>query len=333
MPSQSIMLTIALAVGLTSVAFARFWEQNRQHPEPRPEPLEPPISLGNEITALLRAETIERSLEKALAAAKEIADERDEYKRIASTRDLPKKPQKGEFLTNLWDSRTYQSDIEANLARLKAELLETAKENEGGRFKVWFSLYANNGWWRIALENAQLRGEVPTKQGDRYVVMDAWSFSGTIEQILSEIELSLRTPRPRSGFPLCEEQTGQWIAPRDPISFVVRLSRFDQDEEKPVQIIEVLRTETRLVEIEKPIVIEREVSREIERLREPTVEEMELQVAACIETEMLSLKSYTPSQLDDEIRGLTLSRDLSTSERIHLATMKAMRRTMVGAEK
>lgn len=234
------------------------------------------LSAARSVSSMLaQAQTLVR---EQRAAITKIEAERDEFKRIAAT---PKRSvnHADELVTKLWDTRPYRATLDANLKRLSEDMLATVAKTD--RITLVFRLSAQTGWWHSTLAREQ------PKMAEEGVIMKDWHFTGTYDQVMDELSNALKSPLPRSCFPLVKSNSDlSWRAPFDPINFTCTLSRRTPAGATDFPVIEVLRTETKVLEIERPVFIEREVEVVREVVKDPA--DLDALIAARVETELAS---------------------------------------------
>ena len=167
-----------------------------------------------------------------------IESERDRYRAIASSRELPPPsalPDHVRILDPIWTDRIYANHPRINLQRLAADLAEVDEE----LLVLQIQPKPEGGWTRRMRTTAKR------------------TYTGPIDRILEDLECWLKDDDLR----LVERRSegGVWADDDSPLHFHIELARVT--EEKPevhVRTVEVAVVETKVVErfVEQPVVIE-----------------------------------------------------------------------------
>jgi len=176
---------------------------------------------------------------KTLAADRaRIESERDRYRAIATSRDLPppdQLPSPVRILDPLWVDRIYANHPRVNLERLAADIDEYAGET----IFLTIRLDPKGGWIR------KLKG-----QPER-------TYTGSTDRVLEDLVCWLRDDDMR----LVERRSEgvEWSDDDSPLHFHIDLARVtDERPEVHVQTVEIAVVETKVIErfVEQPVVIE-----------------------------------------------------------------------------
>ena len=176
---------------------------------------------------------------KTLAADRaRIESERDRYRAIATSRDLPppdQLPSPVRILDPLWVDRIYANHPRVNLERLAADIDEYA----GEAIFLTIRLDPKGGWI------SKLKG-----QPER-------TYTGSTDRVLEDLVCWLRDDDMR----LVERRSEgvEWSDDDSPLHFHIDLARVtDERPEVHVQTVEIAVVETKVIErfVEQPVVIE-----------------------------------------------------------------------------
>jgi len=176
---------------------------------------------------------------KTLAADRSrIESERDRYRAIATTRDLPspdRLPDPVRILDPIWADRVYANHPRVNLERLALDLSEYSDE----MVVLTVRLDARGGWTR------KLRS--PPER----------TYTGSIDRVLEDLTCWLKDDDMR----LVERRSEGvvWVDDDSPLHFHIDLARVTEVKpEVHVHAVEVAVVETQVVErfVEQPVVIE-----------------------------------------------------------------------------
>lgn len=214
--------------------------------------------------------------------------ERDRYRAIAITRELPTPqmlPEHVRILDPIWTDRIYANHPRVNLARLQADLADHAHEV----LMLTIRLDPRGGWTR-KLRNPPER-----------------SYSGRVQRILEDLECWLKDDDMR----LVERRSDgiAWTDDDSPLHFHVDLARVtDAKPEVHVHAVEVAVVETKVLErfVEQPVVIE--VPTMPGDTVDVTVGLSREEVLALFEVELesklaeLNLQRIEPESVDDDRR-------------------------------
>lgn len=179
------------------------------------------------------------------------------FRKIAETHDLSKIPDPPQAI-KVWTSRMYRDKPDKNLLNLEEDL----REFTGCEIKLAIEI-TGEGKWRAHMKKWYSSHTRPNDPTDYCATFHR---SGTPDRVISELKTLFFDPHASFVTP-----EGEWLYKESPLWFDVNMSMTSI--KKFVHVVEVVRVEEKIVEVEK--VVERIIEREI---RDPEWEEAQREI-------------------------------------------------------
>lgn len=225
-----------------------------------------------------------RNVTDELALVRQALDavtaEREAYKTIAASHEVKWPELKEVSWESVWSNRRYQSTFDNNLERLQRDVTELKDKTSNGRVRIQVKIYPI-GWWKTYLDKTYRTNWGNKDNVGQYVYFQV---AGRVEEIGVDLLDLIQCMEDADHTPLfVSKNKKEWRAPSDPIVFEATASVWPvpKPEKPPIQIVEVLKTETKIVEVER--FVEREAA-------DPVKLDSEL-LAAVLEVETIGRKA------------------------------------------